>query len=83
MSHQPAVRDPFYSTLAVAAAAVLCLAAFTPAGPQAPRQTAPAPQAMVVAMPVAAAETEAPRAAQEATIADLELVGMSIANYDR
>ena len=82
MSHQPAVRDPFYSTLAVAAAAVLCLAAFTPAGPQAP-QAAPAPQAMVVAMPIAAAETEAPRAAQEAVIADLELVGMSIANYDR
>jgi hypothetical protein len=81
MSHPPAVRDPFYSTLAVAAAAVLCLAAFTPAGPQAP-QAAPA-QTMVVAMPVAAAQAEAPRAAHEAVIADLELVGMSIANYDR
>jgi hypothetical protein len=80
---QPAVRDPFYATIAVAAAAVLSLAAFTPAGPKAPQQAAPAPQAMVVAMPVAAAETEAPRAAQEAAIADLELVGMSIANYDR
>jgi hypothetical protein len=80
MSHQPAVRDPFYSTLAVAAAAVLCLAAFTPAGPQAPQA---APQAVVVAMPVASVRHEAPNVAQQATVADLELVGMSIANYDR
>ena len=77
MSKQP-VRDPFLATFAGVAFAVLCLAAFTPAAPTA--TTAPA---AAMAQPAVTIDYETSKTPQMSDPADLALVGMSIANYDR
>lgn len=51
MSQQRDDRDPFYSTFAVVAFAVVCLAAFAPAGDQRMAEPMAAPRAAMLTVP--------------------------------